>query len=94
MKAPGEPCLHAGYTRLVLSPDTMKDVNVPPVRLCCGRRHYSVMCPDGKIMCCLCSGRFTPEELHTDADGQREDVCKGCGDAETAAMKKKKRSTS
>jgi hypothetical protein len=43
-----------------------------PVRLCCGQRHWSVVCPDGLVMCCICFGRFEPN------DETREDVCPRC----------------
>jgi hypothetical protein len=56
----------------------------PPVRLCCGQAHWGAVCPDGKVMCCLCFGRFARDGLHTDADGQRLDVCKGCEAANEA----------
>jgi len=35
----------------------------PPVRLCCGERHAGVVCPDGKVMCGLCFGKFEREDL-------------------------------
>jgi hypothetical protein len=43
-----------------------------PVRLCCGQRHWSVVCPDGLVMCCICFDRFEPN------DETREDVCWRC----------------
>ena len=49
-----------------------------PVRLCCGQRHWTMQCPDGKVMCCLCFSRFDLDELHIDGDGQRENVCEPC----------------
>jgi hypothetical protein len=49
-----------------------------PVRLCCGQRHWSVACPDGKVMCCICFHRFSQEDLSVDDQGQRWDVCPGC----------------
>lgn len=51
----------------------------PPVRVCCGERHYGVMCPDGKVMCCQCFNRFDKSELSVDPeDGVLWDVCKTC----------------
>lgn len=49
-----------------------------PVRLCCGQRHWTVACPDGKVMCCLCFNRFTQDELYSDSDGVKWDVCIPC----------------
>jgi len=53
-----------------------------PVRLCCGRRHSGVLCPDGLVMCCICYHRFPVEGLH-ETDGGREDVCLGCAEQES-----------
>lgn len=50
----------------------------PPVRLCCGTRHAGVVCPDGKVMCCLCFKRVEQDELATYDDGFRMDVCQSC----------------
>ena len=60
----------------------MSDTDEPPVRLCCGKRHYGAMCPDGKVMCCLCFGAFDVDQLNV-VDGQREDVCKECANEES-----------
>lgn len=49
-----------------------------PVRLCCGQRHWTVTCPDGKVMCCICFSRFAREELHADDQGQRWNICIPC----------------
>ena len=49
-----------------------------PVRLCCGRRHFGPVCPDGHVMCCLCFDRFTIDQLAVDDDGARVDVCQAC----------------
>jgi hypothetical protein len=56
----------------------------PPVRLCCGQRHFGLLCPDGKIMCCLCFDRFALSELSQspDAEGVKEDVCADCAASE------------
>ena len=52
-----------------------------PVRLCCFQRHLGPVCPDGKVICCLCFNRFEISELnHT--DGKPEDVCKHCAELE------------
>lgn len=57
---------------------------IAPVRLCCGQRHYGAQCPDGKVMCCLCFGRFPVEELNV-TDGSPEDVCVTCAANERMA---------
>lgn len=59
-------------------------VRQPPVRLCCMRRHDGPVCPDGKVMCCLCFGRFAVEELNV-SDGTPEDVCVACAENERRA---------
>lgn len=51
-----------------------------PVRLCCGQRHWTVSCPDGLTMCCLCFSRFPVEKLWTDEEGTW-DVCIPCESA-------------
>jgi hypothetical protein len=51
--------------------------NLPPVKLCCFERHWGPVCPDGKVMCCLCFGRFNVGDLHMDADGP-VDICTEC----------------
>jgi len=48
-----------------------------PVRLCCGKRHSGVVCPDGLVMCCLCFHRFRVIELHVTDEGP-EDACLKC----------------
>jgi hypothetical protein len=53
-----------------------------PVRPCCMQRHYGPVCPDGKVMCCLCFGRFLPSELVETVDGDKQDVCLRCHVAE------------
>ena len=55
----------------------------PPVRLCCGQRHYGAVCPDGKVMCCLCFSRFEIAELNVTEDGTPEDVCRPCAALDT-----------
>lgn len=54
-------------------------MNEPPVRLCCGERHWNVQCPDGKVMCCICFDRVEVSEL-IERNGMKQDVCKGCED--------------
>lgn len=49
-----------------------------PTRLCCGMRHYGAVCPDGKVMCCICFNRFDAAGLNPREDGKREDVCAEC----------------
>jgi hypothetical protein len=61
------------------------NLNEPPVRLCCGHRHWGAMCPDGLVMCCICYGRFTPNNLFIDKDGQKWDMCIPCGEQEVTA---------
>jgi hypothetical protein len=58
----------------------------PPVRLCCGTSHRDVLCPDGKVMCCICFSRFDVSELH-EIDGGHEDVCTECYDREQEVMR-------
>jgi len=60
-------------------------MNEPPVRLCCFKRHWGAVCPDGKVMCCLCFDRFEQSELNVTEDGSKEDVCKKCAEAERSA---------
>lgn len=52
--------------------------NQPPTRLCCGKPHFGVVCPDDKVMCSLCFERVAQDELNTASDGQKENVCKAC----------------
>lgn len=59
----------------------------PPYRLCCGHQHWGPVCPDGKVMCSLCFARFEKEDLHTQANGTKEDVCRKCHDSETELIK-------
>jgi hypothetical protein len=55
------------------------DLTSPPVRLCCGQPHWGAQCPDGKVMCCLCFGRFSIDELAVDPDdGKHWDICLDC----------------
>jgi hypothetical protein len=61
------------------------DTSGAPVRLCCMQRHYGPLCPDGKVMCCLCFGRFALGDLNETEDGTPEDVCRECAAKEAAA---------
>lgn len=49
----------------------------PPVRLCCGTRHWGVQCPDGLVQCCICWNRVKPDYLVV-VDGVRQNVCLDC----------------
>lgn len=62
----------------------------PPIRLCCFQRHTGVVCPDGKVMCCLCFDRFEVAELFVEADGDTYDVCRPCGEVDAAAVVRKR----
>lgn len=53
-----------------------------PLKLCCGQRHLGVVCPDGKVMCCICFERVSTENLNVLPDGKREDVCRPCAEIE------------
>lgn len=53
------------------------EIDVPPVQVCCGQRHYGATCPDGKTMCCVCFERFGKPDLMVE-NGTTYDVCKGC----------------
>lgn len=66
----------------------------PPTRLCCGKKHYGVQCPDGKVMCCLCFSRFEVKDLNVTEDGRPEDVCVQCAleEAEMVAKINEKKS--
>jgi hypothetical protein len=46
-------------------------------------RHYGVVCPDGKVMCDLCFGRFDVSELSVTADGDKQNVCVACALADS-----------
>lgn len=50
-----------------------------PYRICCGKQHWTVHCPDWLVMCCICFHRFPVELLAVDEDGLRWDMCEGCG---------------
>lgn len=50
----------------------------PPIRLCCGQPHLGPVCPDGKVMCCLCFERVEQERLSIGENGVKENVCREC----------------
>lgn len=52
-----------------------------PVRLCCGKRHLSVQCPDKLTQCCLCWERFPADGLNM-VRGIAENVCLRCAEEE------------
>jgi hypothetical protein len=57
---------------------------VDPVCLIHGKRwseHEHGRC----LYCCLCFKPLTLDECHVDEDGQREDVCNECAEAERLA---------
>lgn len=58
------------------------NLDEPPARMCCGKKHWGAVCPDGKVMCCICFERFDIEELSRDENGERQDVCQSCKDKE------------
>jgi len=53
-----------------------------PARLCCGQRHWGVICPDGQVMCELCYMRYAQNDLYVDEDRQKWNICIGCELAE------------
>ncbi len=61
-----------------------------PVRLCCGERHAGPQCPDGKVMCCLCFERFDVDELATNNQGEKTDVCIQCDELDRRAAQEKR----
>ena len=62
----------------------------PPVRLCCGQRHYGVQCPDGLVMCGMCFRRVSVDNLNVCEDGRRENVCLRCAAQERERIASKK----
>lgn len=59
--------------------EALDPLTCAPVRLCCGQAHWGVVCPDGRVMCTICFGRYEQDELHVDATGTTWDVCASCG---------------
>ena len=59
-------------------------VDNAPVRLCCGQRHFGVVCDDGKVMCCICYERVPQNELNVLSNGKKENVCKVCAEKDGA----------
>jgi hypothetical protein len=51
----------------------------PPVRLCCGQRHAGPVCPDGRVLCCICFTVVPQDQLYADEEGQKWDECRDCG---------------
>jgi hypothetical protein len=55
-----------------------------PIRLCCGKpwsEHLGAdgnVCPDGLVWCCICFERFPIDQLTTEPNGDKVDVCMGC----------------
>lgn len=60
-----------------------------PYRLCCGKRHFGVMCPDGKVMCCLCFCRVPQDQLHVSPEGLKTNVCLPCAAFELRIIRDK-----
>lgn len=59
-----------------------------PMPLCCLTPHLGRVCPDKRVMCCLCFERVPVEELNVPdpADGIPEDVCRHCAEADAAQV--------
>ena len=62
----------------------------PPVRLCCGERHPYSLCPNNKVMCCLCFFLCDVDELSTNEKDDPIDVCKSCRETELTEIAKRK----
>jgi hypothetical protein len=73
-----------GLTLPGQSTDQDGPLTEPPVRLCCGQRHWTVKCPDGLVMCCICFSRVPVTELHADEHGYIWDTCRDCKRDENA----------
>lgn len=61
----------------------------PPTRICCGQKHFGVVCPDGKVMCCVCFYRVSQDKLNTLENGMKEDCCLDCANKEKELKKLK-----
>ena len=61
---------------------TSQTTGSAPVRFCCGERHWGAVCPDGKVMCCICFRRVSQNDLNILANDKKEDVCKACAEME------------
>jgi hypothetical protein len=70
---------------------TREPVVIEPVRLCCGLAHNGPLCPDGKVMCCLCFARVELKNLNK-VNGTYEDVCIPCAEYEKEIIKKRGKS--
>lgn len=57
-------------------------LDIAPMRLCCGQRHFGAVCPDGKVMCCLCFDTVPQNQLKVLGNGKKEDVCLKCAEKE------------
>lgn len=66
---------------MTLNKNIINKQREPPVRLCCGERHFGPVCPDKKVQCCLCFNRFSKDELN-EVNGVKEDVCINCATKE------------
>lgn len=66
----------------------MAETQYPWIRPCCGQRHAGPVCPDGKVMCCLCFDRFELADLHVEDDGTKVDVCRSCAASEATRTPK------
>jgi hypothetical protein len=60
----------------------IRDTATIPVRLCCGQSHMTTQCSDGLVLCCICFGKFSVNQLHVTPNGP-EDVCISCANNET-----------
>ena len=67
----------------------MDKVDLGPIRLCCGQRHWTVACPDGLVLCGLCLHRKPIEEMNVLPTGQRENACKLCAEDERRRAEEK-----
>lgn len=65
-----------------------KKLGRPPQNMCCEERHFGDICPDGKVMCCLCFGRFDIDELYPSRPDEFLMVCKPCFESELDEPKK------
>lgn len=49
-----------------------------PTKICCGQKHWSVTCPDGKTMCILCFNKFSVDQLAKPDGVAYMNICKPC----------------
>jgi hypothetical protein len=64
------------------------DEDFVPTRLCCMQKHWGPICPDGKVMCDLCFGRFDQDELMVDDEGVKWNICQKCHEEEKKVMER------